>query len=335
MSKDITIQEGGTARAFTGVTKLKTAQAGGGSVYWVPEGETQLGHKSISADGTYYAADDGYYGFEYVVVNGITGKDPNADDDDDHNITVDPETGGLVNTRLPASIAITTEPTKSIYVDGESIDLTGIVVKAYYEDGTEWGTVTFSELLHDPLEADVSQVSADGKYSYPAIDTDGWCPQPIGAHLGNASQHNGETTFETTGYFAVLLHADYDSSVNVVLFCSTTYNTPWKVGFQQGTPWPYESVGNTTDSYTYDGKTAYFYRYNIGMSLENDFTAPGAVNHTTTESGLDVAKVAWIILFGNQDQIAGAQTITVSWARPGDGKILTTSFGVTVVDAVT
>ena len=316
MSKDITIQEGGTARTFTGVTKLKTAKTGGGSCYWVPEEETQLGHKSITADGTYYAATDGYYGFEYVVVNGITGKDPNADDDDDHNITVDPETGDLVNTRLPASIAITTEPDKTIYVDGETIDLTGLVVKAYYADGTEWGTVNFSELLYDPEFADVSAQTTERYVAGGVIAEVVYCTVPtnnmyrgeklLGVY--NGGMYNSTILKESVGIDAFTrwngnVYANNISGSRTIYLTRSTNNGGWMHYFSSSST---TGVGN-------------FVR--CGEDSEHWCYLPLSTEDPTGKS------------VENMRHLLDGQIITVKWARPFDHKVLTDVFLITVVDA--
>ena len=61
MSKNISIKEGGVARSAT-VNKLKTNLVGGGSALWVPEDETRLTTLNVSENGTYRAANEGYYG---------------------------------------------------------------------------------------------------------------------------------------------------------------------------------------------------------------------------------------------------------------------------------
>lgn len=53
----------------------------------------------------------------------------------------------------PEYIRITTLPDKLSYADGESIDITGIVVKAYYSDESEWGIVPNDELIISPTVA--------------------------------------------------------------------------------------------------------------------------------------------------------------------------------------
>jgi hypothetical protein len=111
---------------------------------WVPEEEVSLGTKSISANGTYKASDDGKYGFSQVTVNVSGGQgsvnpdgtpnispiDPNDPDSkvnpggtgtsvvgtdpvtgNDYVIGVD-EDGKLVTTPVPSRIEITESPTK-------------------------------------------------------------------------------------------------------------------------------------------------------------------------------------------------------------------------------
>ena len=55
---------------------------------------------------------------------------------------------------IPVRIDITKLPDKLEYTVGDSIDITGIVVKAYCEDDTVWGGVPFEELLFSPAEVD-------------------------------------------------------------------------------------------------------------------------------------------------------------------------------------
>lgn len=137
MSKDITIQINGVANNFDGVEEVKTNQFGGGSITWVPEDETQLATLTVTKNGSYTAEDAGVYGFSTVIVNvpaapsSITGRDT---DGNDYTVTVD-DNGYIVETLTASSIQVTTPPTTLDYTDGDTIDFTGIVVKAY--DGEE------------------------------------------------------------------------------------------------------------------------------------------------------------------------------------------------------
>lgn len=156
-NKTPSIQEGGTAKNLT-CAKLKTAKQGGGSMFWVPEEEVQLGTKSINKNGTYKASSDDKYGYSQVIVN-VSGGSGSADSSGKPTGTtppggsgsavvgVDPETGNeqvigvdesgnLVTTPIPSSIKVITPPTKTDYTEGETMDYSGIVVGLKKKDGT-------------------------------------------------------------------------------------------------------------------------------------------------------------------------------------------------------
>ena len=71
----------------------------------------------------------------------------------------------VFDTRTLTSIAVTTQPTKTTYVPGESFDRTGMVVKANYSDGTseEINTYTVSEIDKDIIGEQTLTVSYLGK----------------------------------------------------------------------------------------------------------------------------------------------------------------------------
>ena len=71
----------------------------------------------------------------------------------------------VFDTRTLTSIAVTTQPTKTSYVTGESFDRTGMVVKANYSDGTseEINTYTVSEIDKDIIGEQTLTVSYLGK----------------------------------------------------------------------------------------------------------------------------------------------------------------------------
>lgn len=158
MSKNIVIQEGGQSSTLSSVSKLKTELVGGGSCTWVPEDETQLESKHITENGTYYPVG---YGFFEVTVNvsqsyvSGTGQDGN-----EYVVSVDETTDELIETLVPSSIRIITPPTKTEYIDGSAIDISGIVVKAYDKNGSLWtdidhpdGVIDLSELSLVPSVA--------------------------------------------------------------------------------------------------------------------------------------------------------------------------------------
>ena len=82
----------------------------------------------------------------------------------DLNVSIDLGTLELEEEYLPTSIKIVTPPNKLEYIDGEPINLTGMVVSAYYHDGEDvWanekyrnGIIPLGELIVDPEVAKAS-----------------------------------------------------------------------------------------------------------------------------------------------------------------------------------
>ena len=143
MSKNITIQQDGVAVPITGAEELRTADSGGGSITWIPEDETALGTLTASGNGTYVASENGVYGYSVVVVNVPANSVAGTDiDGNDYLVTVD-NAGYLVETLIPSRIAVTTQPTKTSYSEGEAIDFSGLVVKAYDGNGNVFDTTDY------------------------------------------------------------------------------------------------------------------------------------------------------------------------------------------------
>ena len=167
MSEAIKIKEGGVDRSQNQINKLKTNTVGGGVCFWVPETERQTDDKRITANGTYTAEDDGLYGYDEITVSvpntgSMSGK---GADGNDYSITVD-DNGYIVETKIPSAIQITTPPPKVSYVEGETIDYTGIVVKLYDGEGNLFtdsrypdGTIPVSELT---FPVTVAHAEGDG-----------------------------------------------------------------------------------------------------------------------------------------------------------------------------
>lgn len=137
--------------------KLRTSGVGGDSITWVPDADTRCAQLKVTANGSYAASDRNVYGFDYVPVSvpgtSVTGKDPETGNE--KQVTVDPETGEIVETVIPSEIRVTTPPTKTTYTHGETINYSGIVVHAYSADGEDMGEVPFSELVFPVTKADV------------------------------------------------------------------------------------------------------------------------------------------------------------------------------------
>ena len=149
MSANTNISEGGKGRPFGSVKALMVQGEDGKYYSWYPESEKALGTLSVDKNGIYKASDKGVYGWSSVYVNvattdSVTGRDP--DTGEEVVIRPDPETGELVTTVVPVEIRVATPPTKTSYTDGQKIDYSGIVVKAYGANGNVMQTPPFSAL---------------------------------------------------------------------------------------------------------------------------------------------------------------------------------------------
>ena len=328
MSKTIIIAEGGTGKQLT-ADKLKTNLSGGGSCLWVPEDEINLGTKSVSENGTYVASDDGYYGYSQFTVSGVgtaTGRDPTTGDE--KQVTVDPETGDLVETVLPSEIRVITPPTNpyGTYIDGQTITKDGMVVKAYSANGVEIQTVPIGEITINPTQA-VYDESKD-RPSGGEVDSDliTWTDQPISysGHIHVVRSSTQEMDYYGA-YFAV-----YHNNNNWTILAAAASPSSYTVeSYNPQNPQGGKStityqIGGT--GYTHDEKTAYY--------ASSTFIASACSGATPVDGGSanrDSA-IAWTILYGEGERhgAGSPQTITVSWPRPGDGKVLTATFDILV-----
>ena len=338
MSKNITIQEGGTGKSMT-VDKLKTALSGGGTCLWVPEDEVQLTTKYITEDGTYKASDDGYYGYSQVTVSGIGKVTGMGSDGNEHSISKD-GSGNLVDTTIPSRLSVVTPPTVTEYADGATIDFSGIVVKAYLEDGTLWtdtnhpdGVIPIGELSFPVTVADASGVdehtassTLETQPASPIKFADGACYKTHGGSGEDAYTY----THTFTGACVVYIQKTNDNWTHCIYANSDNSSyTEHIVGITDATGVVFEDrtvTRDTNNSYTYDGKTAY-YLAGLFAGAEPEFVYPGP-EHLPYGTEITNGLVAWTILYGTIS--GGVQNIPVWWARPWDGETLEDSFGITV-----
>ena len=330
MSKNITIQEGGVGKQLT-VDKLKTNLVGGGTCLWVPEDEVAIGPKTITENGVFVAADDGLYGYSQVAVNSVgiaMGKMPlSAPTADGNEYAVSSGMGGdLEFTKLPALIKVTTLPTTHEYNDGDTIDYTGMVVTAYDANNSSMGTIPLSELTLSVTEADSGSAYYEEWSDGAGVNTRmltytprwfiNWqgneevvyCSEVVGtrndlpAMLGDKS---GPTQFLITRY-------------NGDIYC----------------------MGSTAkrylNGYTYDASAERSnYRLFLGTNA-NTGTGPVENNGKLLDFATDIP-VSTAEPTDNTElhpEQSGKQTIPVKWARPFDGKVLETSFEITVLPTV-
>ena len=330
MSKNITIQEGGVGRQFT-ADKLKTALVGGGSCLWVPEDEVAIGPKTITENGVFVAADDGLYGYSQVAVNNVgiaMGKMPsNAPTADGNEYAVSGDTGDYLEfTKLPSSIKVTTLPTTREYNDRDTIDYTGMIVTKYDANGSSMGTIPLSELTLSVTEADYGS-------AYHEEWTDG------------AGVNARMLTYTPRWY----LNWKGDE---VVVYCSEVVGTknglPAMFGDKSGptqfliTRYNGEiyCMGSTAkrylNGYTYDASAENSNYSLFSGTNANTGTGPVVNNGHFSDwvTGIPVSTVKPTDNTELHPEQSGKQTIPVKWARPFDGKVLETSFEITVLPTV-
>ena len=329
MSKNITIQEGSVAKQLT-VDKLKTNLVGGGTCLWLPEDEVLLGQKTINANGTYKASDDGLYGYSQVTVSnaGIaSGTIPSGatlptGDGNEYSVTTD-NNGNLDFLKIPSSIQITTQPTTTEYYDGDTIDFTGMVVTMYDANGQSMGTISLSELILPITEADDGSAYHDewsdgaGVNALMVTYTQRWWLDPYG---------NEKTTYcsEPVGTRDGL-PVMYGDSTGPTQFFITKYN-----GYTY-------CMGSTASrhlyGYTYDASAPY---NNYSLFHSTSFTTGigQVVNAAYVDEWATAVPESTVEPTGTENlhPMSGVQTIPVKWARTGDGKVLETSFEITVTD---
>lgn len=344
MSKNIVIQEGGVAKNLT-VDKLKTDLVGGGTCNWVPEDETQLITKSITKNGTHAASSDGAYGYSKVIVNvaggSVTGK---GSDGNTHTYSVDDQ-GNIVDEKVPDSISVTTPPSfVGPYGNRAYISFDGLVVHAYDSSGADMGAVPFEELVFPVTVAqyDPDAPASGGDATSDLVTSPVTMPIPFFDGYVKCDDDGGTNLYaQTFEYFlsgAKLSLGDrYGSGKSPIeIWASNTRNTSCirKVtNKHDGTS--YESSIDLNNSYTHNGLTVYYYvnewsglSYNIFANtdserLMNEGTALGPISSVAE-------RIAWTLIYGSSIP-SGGTSIPVQWSRPGDGKILETSFNITVV----
>lgn len=327
MIKNIIIDENGTGKAFT-TNMLKTPLQGGGLCNWVPEGETKLIAKHVTKNGVYAASDDGAYGYSsidvnVIAVNGITGT---GSDGKQHTITSDPTTGELIDNVAPVSIAVTVKPYTGPYMPGAYIGFDGIVVHAYDSTGADMGIIPFSELIF-PVTVAVYDPTVEPS---PEYDVSGLgLNAPL--YLSNLSvgdiidQRTAPRTVvhNVTGDIKVLLLMYSDTYVYVM--ASLLPGSSYDVGREGWTP----STAYLIHTVDIDGTTVYTSGTTGGSAY---YYTEWANNWELSAQQPSEYSPQYIIALAlaKGTPLGTNMDVPVQWARPGDGVILSTSFGVIV-----
>lgn len=342
-NKTPSIQEGGTAKNLS-CAKLRTAKQSGGTMLWVPEEEVSLGTKSVNKNGTYTAASAGKYGFSQFSVN-VPGGNGSADSHGKPTggdikpggagsavVGTDPETGNdvvvgvdedenLVKTPLPSSIVLVTPPTKTDYNDGENIDLSGAVVVAKMADGTTWTDVDHPNghvsCTPDPAAADASAVESraveynGNRFVYTA---DYGYIESENGNFDRLTKYTGGTV-----YFFTSTTPSGRTELTVTSNADFSLQDTYKYYTQSG-----QKIVQCRRTY-WSGRVIYFEGANSDACVS--VHPPSSVEFDSTGYG-----IAWEFWEAMEKGtiVGGTQPITLSWARPGDGKVLSTTMEINV-----
>ena len=326
MSKNITIQEGGTAKQMT-VEKLRTNLVGGGSCLWVPEDTVTLGRKTITENGTFVAADDGLYGYARVTVRGVGRANGTDRDGDDASTTTD-SGGALVTKKLPSRLVVDTPPTLTAYADGALIDFSGMVVRACLRSGGVWsdqahpnGVIPLNELILPVTQADMASVHSDLWTNGAGINaimlsyTQRWF---IDYNDREKSVYVSEQVGVRNGKPAM-----YGCAVGPTQFFITRYNN---CIYTFGSTADRELAGYYFDAAAERGN---YYKFRMttfstgtGQVKEYgsaDEWATAVPNSTVKPTGTP-----------SLTPVSAGQEVPVQWERPEDGKTLETAFEISV-----
>lgn len=325
--------EGGLARNMS-AHHLETLLSTTGSCQWVPEAEVSLGTKYINVDNrTYKAKDDGKYGWSQVTVSGISITQ-------DGNTITHTDGEGTTTYTLPDHIEVVQPPHFTIYTDGHDIDFTGMIVKAYNENGSLWtdtdhpnGVIPFEELILPVTKADKN-----------AIEDAVWVKVLNGREVEvckifHIYQYwNGQLNRDATNQCppeAVFCYTD-----DGCYACSDIQDYAISYAYSNDGLHKYDSDRGkqgfrtlfrvTSSPSVITGESMYYRKIEGGDWVDNGGNPWSLTNEPQlTYSGFDKTTTFDIALHGDGAP-TGGQPIPVQWRRPWDGELLETRFYITI-----
>ena len=344
MSRNIIIKIDGVDQSLSAVEDIQTDRASGGSVKWVTPEEKTLAEISCTQNKNYTAQEAGAYGIGKATVNVppkyVTGK---GEDGQTHHYGVDDE-GHLTDQVLPESIAVTTPPYNPyvIYSNGQAITKDGMVVHAYYLDGSDYGEVNIADVTISPTTAVYDEATDMPGYKTVSSDLETNWEQPIRVLKGFKMRWIlGPDGYGRTGeryeeyYFPNMLiwFGTYNRYLNMSVLSTQS-------GYVEG--YYYQKVrqpGDTT--WSESSGTISAACVNVGPTI-NDLTVyfsssewlgrPEWIAPTPEPINPD-RNTMWTALYGDVDSDVGTgshQIINVYWPRDVDGKVLETTFEILV-----
>lgn len=240
---------------------------------------------------------------------------------------------------FPARIKIVVPPDKLIYQNNEIVNLTGIKVVAFCADGSPWGEIPLSELQCEP-----TLIQRNSAYGYESDFDTGDFGQPIPTFyhprdilLYQYTQTNVPIEHAATvkpvplnpGLVVTESSPDVLSFFGVSTDRGTVIANLHEVVVDLRTGDIVEEISQsfeTVQSYIAYDKQVWYCRCVIAHkgAKKDVIIGPTDWFYGAIDSEY-VGPAAWTLLYG----IARVR-ITVGWPRPGDGRLLTDSFDVTV-----
>lgn len=229
-----------------------------------------------------------------------------------------------------------------VYKAGDRIHLNGVKVYAFWPDGSRYnangyndGYIPITEIAYSPKiahsDSGIHGMKYDGE-----LDT-GSYEQPIlvGTTVSSSQGTNGWSGVATadcltclmqSGGYPVCIAASATSGKSMVRH--STPNTSG-IGNESTTVIP---ISNT---FTHDGKTVYWGGANNNSVLPYDSSNPtsfisGPVYMNGIAGRYSPGAIAWIMIYGSEEETEGSSDITVSWKRPEDGQELTTTYPIKI-----
>jgi hypothetical protein len=282
----------------------------------------ELDLSGLVVTGTY---ENGTTRVETVTADNVTGYDANTTGTQTLTVTIDGKTASFtvtVSDPVLQSIAVSTQPTKTIYVQGEALNISGLVVTGTYTDGTTKAVPVTADNVSGYDAAVTGQqtltVTIDGKtatftvtVSVPVLQsivvstlpakTAYWTGEELdlsGLVVTGAYSNGGQKT-ETVGAANV---SGYDAAVTGTQTVTITINNKTAVFLVTGTATALLSIAVTKEP----TKTSYW----TGDALD----LSGLVVTGTYENGTTKAVPVTVAdnVTGYDTAAAGTQTLTVT-----------------------
>ena len=254
---------------------------------------------------------------------------------------------------LPDEIRVTTLPTKTEYSDGEEIDYTGLVVKAY-KNGSVWsnenypnGVIPFDELIINDFIASkmmhvISDVDMPGPVNevicpFKVFDSTTLSAYRITRSTGYKDKwtylytpESGDVIFASFAGDFVETETDWYSEVGnydaLVIPASKDENSKIKEIHRHDSE--LEEIVPLQNSYTYNDKTVYYIRYGITMAGVYGDESQNVDIRESLDAGTKrywnySGRIAWLIIYGTR-------AVIIQWKRPCDGLVLQTYFPISL-----